>query len=394
MIDRFAVRNYKGLRHVELQLTPIHVLIGPNDSGKSSILEALEALSRSVDFPLAQSFPGRWLGEDLCWQRKVENQIELEATLNGDGEAMKYACVLSTLKGERQLHREGETYVLSGERQDVAPAWRPSETAVHCYMRGQRPQGHESHGSFLQRIHEKLSGVQSYRWDSRFLSLPAASDSKKRFRMDRNGFGLARCLDDILGYDRRIFDTLENQFIRIFPHFKAIRLLPEPAYSSQPDPTNDVPLLQPREGKGLRFETDADVMLPAPQVSDGVLLVLAYLTVLYLPEPPRLLLVEEPENGIHPHRLTEVMGILKQLVEGQTHTQIVLTTHSPHMRDEFEPEEVTLCQRRPNGSIATTRLSDSPSVKRQLDVFTLGENWSAEGDEALAPQSTEVAGGE
>jgi AAA15 family ATPase/GTPase len=40
MITRFRVRNYKALRDVTLDLTPIHVLIGPNDSGKTSILEA------------------------------------------------------------------------------------------------------------------------------------------------------------------------------------------------------------------------------------------------------------------------------------------------------------------------------------------------------------------
>ena len=56
MITRFRVQNYKALRDVTLDLTPVHVLIGPNDSGKTSLLEALAALCRSVERPFSEVF--------------------------------------------------------------------------------------------------------------------------------------------------------------------------------------------------------------------------------------------------------------------------------------------------------------------------------------------------
>ena len=65
MITRFHVQNYKALRDVTLDLTPMHVLIGPNDAGKTSILEAITALCRSVDYPLNQAFTGSWQDSDL-----------------------------------------------------------------------------------------------------------------------------------------------------------------------------------------------------------------------------------------------------------------------------------------------------------------------------------------
>ncbi len=114
-----------------------------------------------------------------------------------------------------------------------------------------------------------------------------------------------------------------------------------------------------------------------------VLLVLAYLAILYQPEPPRLLLIEEPENGIHPNRLKDILSILRELVAEQSHTQLVMTTHSPYVVDLFKPEEVTLCQKQADGSVAVRRLSESKTVREQLDVFTLGEIWTAEGDDAL-----------
>jgi hypothetical protein len=51
-------------------------------------------------------------------------------------------------------------------------------------------------------LFDALRGVHIYRWDARFLALPVAPDVNRRFRMEPTGFGLALCLDDILGYDR------------------------------------------------------------------------------------------------------------------------------------------------------------------------------------------------
>jgi len=154
-------------------------------------------------------------------------------------------------------------------------------------------------------------------------------------------------------------------------------------------------MLQTADGKGLYFQlSTGGQLVPASQASDGTLLVLAYLAVLYLPEPPRVLLVEEPENGVHPKRLREVLTILRELVREQSHTQIVLTTHSPYVVDLFSPEEVTLCTMQDNGEVKTTRLSESPTVRRQIDVFTLGEIWTSQGDERIAEsrKATEGSG--
>ena len=67
MIDEFYVNNYKCLVDVRLPLTPIHVIIGQNDSGKTSLLEAMLALSRSTEKPLDQAFPGEWQGRELVY---------------------------------------------------------------------------------------------------------------------------------------------------------------------------------------------------------------------------------------------------------------------------------------------------------------------------------------
>lgn len=147
--------------------------------------------------------------------------------------------------------------------------------------------------------------------------------------MEASGFGLALCLDDLLGYDRDAFDRLEEQFRELFPAVRSIKLLSEPAFKAPADDPEQIPLFQRAEGKGVHLQYADGSVIPAAQLSDGVLLVLAYLAILHSPAPPRVLLIEEPENGIHPQRLRQVLDILRSLVENQRHTQVLLTTHSP-----------------------------------------------------------------
>ena len=150
-------------------------------------------------------------------------------------------------------------------------------------------------------------------------------------------------------------------------------------------------MLSREEGKGIfvRFEGH-DKDIPAAHLSEGVLLILAYLAILFSPEPPRLLLVEEPENGIHPERLKEVIGLLRELIREQTHTQVVITSHSPYVVSLFEPEEVTLCRKKDAGEVEVRRLSESKYVREQIDVFNLGEIWTGEGDDRLAEPIPEL----
>ena len=390
MITRLRIKNFKALRDVEVNLTPIHVLIGPNDSGKTSILDALAALCRSVDHDLADAFLGAWKGTDLVWSGQHDVPVAIDVVFQ-DGPITSYAIEVIFREGDRRAGLKRELLRRGDEELKYEYTSGPFGKATSVYnFQYQGLQGPNSDD--LRLVGELLKGVHFYRWDPKFLALPVAPDLKRRFRMESNGFGLALCLDEILNFDRDRFIALEERFSGVFPHITSIKLIQEMAYRAPVDAPDQVTILQKTDGKGLYFKlSTTDQLVPASQVSDGILLVLAYLAILYLPEPPRMLLVEEPENGIHPKRLREVLGILRDLVQEQSHTQVVLTTHSPYALDLFKPEEVTLCTMQDSGEVKTTRLSESPTVMNQTDVFTLGEIWTAEGDDAIA-RSQETTG--
>jgi energy-coupling factor transporter ATP-binding protein EcfA2 len=390
MIKQFRVQNYKALRDVRLDLTPLHALIGPNDSGKTSVLEALAALCRTVDFGLNEAFWGAWTGRALVWHADPSLPVVLGASVSEGKDSFDYEVSCRFAASERRSEVETEKLVIDGTTVTL-PAPRSPQTIVKL-VQERGTTGYDEFRAVALKVHGALSGVHHYRWNPKLMGLPAAPDSQRRFRMDESGFGLVLLLDDILGYDRKRFNQLEDRFKQVFPQVEAIRLVAEKAYRAPIDSARPVPLLQQAEGKGLYFDFGSGGIVAASQVSDGLILVLAYLTLLHLPEPPRLLLIEEPENGIHPKRIEQVLTILKSLVKEQTRSQVLITTHSPYVLDLFEPREVSLCRKDADSAVSIHRLSDSKTIRDQLDIFSLGEIWAAEGEEKIIRASQPPAG--
>ena len=128
----------------------------------------------------------------------------------------------------------------------------------------------------------------------------------------------------------------------------------------------------------------AKITFNSQQMSDGVLRLLAVASLLYVDHPPRLLTFEEPENGVHPQLLREVVQILRELAQRHSpdRCQVFLTTHSPYVLDEFfdHPEEV-YCMERPSLGAGTriVRLSENKQLPIARDTFqnSLGEAWAS-----------------
>lgn len=113
MLRWIRIENYKALREVSIDLTPIHALIGPNDSGKTSVLEAVAALCRSVDQPLPDCFTGSWSGRSLVWHGATEPTVTLSA--GGDAGTEQWTYRLQCRFGpERQVVTGDESAEING----------------------------------------------------------------------------------------------------------------------------------------------------------------------------------------------------------------------------------------------------------------------------------------
>lgn len=379
MITQVHIKNFKAIRDASVDLTPIHLLIGPNDSGKTSVLEAIAAICRSVDHNASESFLGRWQGLELVNSGSEERNVTIGILFCSDEIDSRYQIVAEFPETGRQV-RWIEAAALSNGAYDLVQSGQ--HTRMHSARRNAESAAQESKRAewpIAKKVSDSVSGCWYLRWTARNLALPTALNPDRRFRIEGNGFGLPTLIDDLLNYDRESFSALEREFVQIFPHVRTIALVQQQGFNSPVDQSDETLTLQPSPGKQIVFRlknTDRD--LPASQAAEGMLYILGYLALMYLPKPPRVLLIEEPENGIHPNRVGDIVRILRRLVERHPETQIVMTSHSPYLVDAFQPNEVTWCRRNESGDVVLTRLDTLPEVERAMSIFSLGEIWTNE----------------
>jgi predicted ATPase len=100
---------------------------------------------------------------------------------------------------------------------------------------------------------------------------------------------------------------------------------------------------------------------------------LSYLTVLYDPQPPQFIGIEEPENFLHPRLLPELAEECRKAVE---QSQLLVTTHSPFFLNTLKPEEIRVLYRDENGYTQTKRASDIEGVNEFVDAgASMGYLW-------------------
>ena len=294
MIRSVHIENFRCLRDVTLELEPLTVLVGPNASGKSAILQALDPTTP-------------WSNANQ-WRHEQRAPIGMRFELT-DGSSME----VSTPNARRRPYEHQHLQL------DIQQLRQPNQ---------------------LQRAD----------------------------RLDPDGSNLANVFATLT---RKQQAALSQQFCRIVPMFMDVDIVPF--------------------GSGrhwLRFQDrwNPSVWYPPQEVSDGTLLVVAFLTLQYQSAPVDLVAIEEPERGLHPYLIGELVKLLRDMATGKVGPrpiQFVLATHSAELLESVRPEEVRFLNRVPtDGSVQVTRIDTSSADWQQAFreyTESLGSAWLAGG---------------
>ncbi len=398
MLETVRIRNYRSLKDVTLRLGELTVLIGPNDSGKSTVLDALYRLGRTPDQPLLSHVAGGGVFRSVdelrasYWMRSVDQALIWKAS----GTVPSYAFVYDlSVAPERQI-------------QGAAPLARESLQVNDKGVDLERHSSAERTSTALNapaQASRQLTGsiASALRTTHPFSFVPASmrvpSPLQEGTGLEPDGRNLAGAMDALLtGGNRAAVNAVEDALRLNLPSLDAyalrsttLRDLDGPASWSAFTPgSSSIPQVQGRSGKALEFVMKRDdgtrVQIPATQVSDGALFLTAFLLLAY-GDTPDVILIEEPENGLHPSRLGDVVKILRDMasgVIGDRPRQIVLTTHSPLLLNLAQPDEVRIVRRNDEGDTTITDLKDVPQLPDMLEEFGMGELWYLLGEKKLA----------
>jgi predicted ATPase len=185
-----------------------------------------------------------------------------------------------------------------------------------------------------------------------------------------DGAGLPTVLDYFLRRDRKRLDQIIEALRSLIPGFENIAIRTPSA-----------------ESRSIDLVVENGLVIDATRASTGLKVVLFFVALAYRPAPPDLILIEEPENGVHPKRLADIVNLLREITQGKhggRAAQVVLTTHSPYLLDclDLEKDQVLVFQRLPDGR-RTASPADPERLRHFRNEFLLGEVWFNEGEPGL-----------
>jgi len=351
MITSMHIENFKCFKEFDIELGPFNVLIGPNDTGKTAFLQAISLAGVSVPGPKSLSDISNLTGFDMSeafWQAEMQNSISL--CLRGkwqDRETDDVKMVINYHVDERSAPEVAVVTIEPSEKPE-----KPTIAGIFGFPSGNVPT------KAVARFADWLRNTAYYSFDPRHLRKPCLHAAS----LSEIGEGLPALLESILRADRERFLALEKHFYRRFPSYSRLEL---PLAKIQRE----------ADGIGLSFQTRQGKLLTADSVSDGVMLSLAFLAITYQLSPPRVLLIEEPETGVHHASLKDIVETLKQLSKDKG-VQVIMTTHSPYMLDGVDPGVVHVFQKDEEGAVHAKKLSDFEGAGEISDMFSTGEKWS------------------
>jgi predicted ATPase len=349
-LERIKVRGFKSLKDVDLELLDLNVLIGPNGAGKSNFLSLFRLLNEMIqgNFQLAVARAGGanallFLGNDET------ERVELDLSFG----PLDYACAWVPTERDQLVFasesvREGRAAAPfdlgSGHRETELHNARgvPGRDDIIQAFRGWKVYHFHDTGD-AARV-KKTGDIQ----DAAALRGDARNLAAFLFRMRRETPGH--------------YDLIVRTVQRVAPFFGDFVL--------EPMPENEQKIrLQWRE-KG----TDYPFM--AHQLSDGTLRFICLATLLLQPRLPATLLIDEPELGLHPYAISILGGLMRS---ASARAQLVVSTQSVPLVDQFEPEDLLVVEReglRPGAGLQTRIARPSGAGLRDwLDEYSIGELW-------------------
>jgi predicted ATPase len=355
MLERLILSGFKTIRQLDgLELGPMNVLIGPNGAGKSNLLSFFRMLSQMFTQPgNLQLFVAKSGGANALLHTGAATTQRINATLNFRG--VDYAF--------RLAHAAQDTLVFEEEAVSSRPPSREPPDVSWLHWGGGHREAIVLQARNLPFVAD-LSSLQAFLSECvvhQFHNTSETARIRQRWNASDNlvlkedGANLApfllRVREQHPAHYRRITDTLRQ----IAPFFADFELVPE----------NDTLLLRWRE-------LGSDLVFGPHQASDGTLRAMALVALLMQPreELPSIIILDEPELGLHPRAISILAGLLQTAALS---TQIIVATQSPVLLDHFEPEQVIVAER--EGSESIFRRLDRFKLEAWLEEYTLSDLW-------------------
>ena len=355
-LERLTLTGFKTVVScVDFSFQSLTALIGPNGAGKSNFISFFRMLSWALADPKSlELYVGKQGGASTLLHDgpAKTREVEAEITIVTDAGSNRYAFGLT--------YAAGDKFVFDYERCEFSRSG--SNTAPYrndMSVGGTAPQllYLATYDTTARVLRDLLRRIVVYQFHNTSVTARVRgkwrADDNRWLKEDAGNLApvLLRLRDEDGGYYQRIVETIRL----ILPFFSDFELNPE----------HGSLLLQWRE-------RDSDQIFGVAQAADGMLRVMALVTLLLQPEQdlPDILIIDEPELGLHPYAVNIVSGLIRSLA---TRIQIVVATQSTQLIDCFKPNDIVVVER--NQRSSSFRRLDADELRDWLTEYSLSELW-------------------
>lgn len=350
-LEKITIQNFKSIREQILDLGKLNLFIGGNGAGKSNLIQAFRFLREIAQQNLANYSLERGADSLLYFGRKMSKFMEFHLEFGDQNVSNAYRIRLSPTDENALVVNQETVYFHDKERfprpyaEIISSATREAAVKV----------SKEKVAAYVRR---DLDTYRLYHFhdtsDTAPVKASSAVDDNRFLRPDASN--LAAFLYYLQQQRPDHFRNIEDAVRQIAPFFDRFNLEPS--------------RLNPDKIRVEWKEKGSDAYFNAASLSDGTLRFICLATLLLQPDLPAVLLLDEPELGLHP---AAVALLAELLSSAATRTQVLVATQSVTLVNQFEPEEVWTVEREQGQSVF--RHLDRQDMSLWLDEYALGELW-------------------
>ncbi|MEU1209160.1 AAA family ATPase [Nocardia sp. NPDC005825] len=345
-LDAIKVEGFTSIRSATIPLGRLNVLVGANGAGKSNLVHAFEMLGRIVDGELGL-FVGMNGGASALSRRQRDTE-GIRPEVRSDPNRY-VAELIPAANDELIFGQEWVSYQADGYD-------RPYDKSLGRGQRESRlPESQESN-RIAAHVSRVLEGCRVFHFHDTSATAPVKQfvDVGDNLALRRDAGNLAAVLLDLQDSHPASYRRIVGGICQVAPFFRDF-------------------VLQPESGGRIRLrwrETDSDAVFSANQMSDGTLRFVCLTTLLLHPRLPMLVVLDEPELGLHPYAIVALAGLLRQ---ASVHSQVLIATQSVTLMNQMSLEDLIIVERRGGESVFTR--PDPEELGDWLQDYSLGELW-------------------
>jgi len=358
-LEKIKIKNFKSIREQTLELGSLNVFIGGNGSGKSNFIEVFHLLREIVNRRLAE-YTQRRGGADtlLRFGRKNSSEMRFFLQFSSTGDYNNaYEITLSGTDDDSLFIVNEVAYYHEISRYPKPfdmPITRSSRESRILDMAEIRETGHICIRQALDYLKNYV--VFHFHDTSETAAVKKAADVEDNRFLRPQGENLAAFLYWLQQKHPDHYRNIRDTIRQIAPFFEDFQLAPSRQNESK-----------------IRLEwkhRKSDAYFNASSLSDGTLRFMCLATLLLQPEPPPLLLLDEPELGLHPAAIQLLAAMLSSAA---TKTQIIVATQSVTLINHFSPQEIWTVDYT-DGESVFSHLREA-DLQEWLGDYAIGELW-------------------